>query len=274
MSKSKHDDDLLVLGMQLDDRAGPARRISREQGLNMIEEALDIWQGELPVATRKRSLLPALAVAASLLLALVGGASAARWYFGKAEPKPHVEAPRAAPAREKHAAQRMELPAVTLEAEQPARDEQATPRTHPAPRLEHTAPAHEPSKAEPDDLLQRANRLRAEGRFQSAADTYAQVYERYPRSLSAYAAEVAAASIELEHLGKPDHARKLFESALRGHPKGALDLEARQGLSLSLRDLGRDRDEANSLRALIRDHGESPAARRAESRLEELESAL
>jgi tetratricopeptide (TPR) repeat protein len=273
MSKSKHDDDLLVTGMQLDDRAGPARRISREQGLSMIEEALDSWQGELPVATRKRSLLPVLAVAASLLLALVGGASAARWYFGKAEPRPQVEAQRAAPAREKHVAQRLELPPVTLEAEQPAaeaHDDHAPPRAHAAPAHERE---REPSKAEPDDLLQRANRLRAEGRFQSAADTYAQVYERYPRSLSAYAAEVAAASIELEHLGKPDHARKLFESALRGHPKGALDLEARQGLSLSLRDLGRDRDEASSLRALIRDHGESPAARRAESRLQELESA-
>lgn len=277
MSKSNSSDDLLVAGMYLDDRAGPARRISREQGLAMVENALDTWQGELPVAPRKRSLLPALAVAASLMLAVVGGASAARWYFGKAEPKPKVEAKQTVRARPKRVAQPTELPAVTFEAEpleEEARDH--APRGNRGLGLLARGPARFDAmhdKAEPDDLLQRANRLRAEGRFQSAADTYAQLYERYPRSLSAYAAQVAAASIELEHLGKPEHARKLFESALRAHPKGALDLEARQGLSLSLHDLGRDRDEASSLRALIRDHGESPAARRAEARLEELTSA-
>jgi tetratricopeptide (TPR) repeat protein len=270
MSKSKHDDDLLISGMQLDDHAGPARRISREQGLSMIESALDSWQGELPVAPRKRSLLPALAVAASVLLALVGGANAARWYFGKAEPKPTIEAMATSKPRAKHIKQPAELAEVTVEA-----DPEPEALNRPSAPRNRVAPAHdrEQAKAEPDDLLQRANRLRAEGRFQSAADTYAQVYERYPRSLSAYAAQVAAASIELEHLGKPDHARRLFESALRSHPKGALDLEARQGLSLSLRDLGRDHDEASSLRALIRDHGESPAARRAEARLNELSSA-
>jgi len=32
----------------------------------MIDSALDTWQGELPVAERKRSLLPALALAASV----------------------------------------------------------------------------------------------------------------------------------------------------------------------------------------------------------------
>jgi tetratricopeptide (TPR) repeat protein len=274
MSKAKHDDDLLLTGMRLDERAGPARRISRDQSLAMIESALDVWQGELPVAPKKRSWLPAVAVAASLFLAMVGGASAARWYFGKAEPKPVVTSGALSENAVRRAPHKTSLPPVTLEAE-PLEQEREEPS---APRRSQVLLARGPArfdsaaheKAEPEDLLQRANRLRAEGRFQSAADTYAQVYERYPRSLSAYAAQVAAASIDLEHLAKPDRARKLFESALRSHPRGALDLEARQGLSLSLRELGRDRDEASSLRALIRDHGESPAARRAEARLKEL----
>jgi tetratricopeptide (TPR) repeat protein len=268
-----HPDDALVAGMQLDERAGPARRISREQGLSMIESALDTWQGELRVAPQKRSFWPAIAVAASLLLLVVGGASAARWYFGKAESKkPQVATVEQLEAPKKRAAKPTELAPVMLEAELPAREARDAHKVAHGPRVatHEREPIREAGKTEPDDLLQRANRLRAEGRFQSAADTYAQVYERYPRSLSAYAAQVAAASIELEHLRKPEHARKLFESALQGHPRGALDLEARQGLSLSLRDLGRDRDEASSLRALIRDHGESPAARRAEARLKEL----
>lgn len=257
MSTPTHDDDRLLLGLSLDDRAGPARRISRDQAANMVDAALSEWAVEQAIPPARSRLFPTVAMAAIVLLAVVGGASAARWYFGRAE-QPSVEsapvAPRVAPKR----AQTTQLPEVTFEAEREA---------PPAPRaVKHEA--HE--KAEPEDLLQRANQLRAAGRFQSAAETYAQVYERYPRSLSAYAAQIAAASIELEHLGKPQHARKLFESALRSQPHGALDLEARQGLSLSLRDLGRDHDEAEALRALIRQHGETPAARRAEARLKEL----
>lgn len=257
------DEDRLLEGMRLDERAGPARRITRDQAALFVEDALNAWEREQPLVRRRSALLPAFAAAAALLLAVVGGASAARWYFGKAEqPKP-ASAP-LVPAKTKRAHATVLAP-ITFEAER------EDPELVEPARVRRPV-AHEPAlqDKEPDDLLQRANQLRAEGRFQTAADTYAQVYERYPRSLSAYAAQIAAASIALEHLSKPQHARSLFESALRGHPKGALDLEARQGLVLSLRDLGRDRDEAQALRGLIRAHGETPAARRAEARLKEL----
>jgi tetratricopeptide (TPR) repeat protein len=122
----------------------------------------------------------------------------------------------------------------------------------------------------PDDLLQKANRLRSTGDFAEAAATYSQVYERDPRSLSAYVAEVAAGSIELEHLEHPQKARKLFERALRTYPDGALDLEARQGLALSLHDLGDPSAEASALRSLVERHPKSPAAKRASVRLSEL----
>jgi tetratricopeptide (TPR) repeat protein len=262
MSTPTHDDDRLLLGLSLDDRAGPARRISRDQAASMVDAALAEWAVEQAIPPARSRVFPTVAMAAIVLLAVVGGASAARWYFDRS-PQPSVEhlAPMAPRVSPKRAAQPTQLPEVTLEAE---REIPHAPRA-----AKHEA--HE--KAEPEDLLQRANQLRAAGRFQTAAETYAQVYERYPRSLSAYAAQIAAASIELEHLGKPQHARKLFETALRSQPHGALDLEARQGLSLSLRDLGRDRDEAEALRALIRHHGETPAARRAEARLKELTSA-
>lgn len=260
MSTSEHEDDQLLMGLRLDDRGGPARRISREQAASMVDQALTTWAIEQAVPPRPARMFPAVAMAAIVLLAVVGGASAARWYFGTraAEPAPY-SAPATAPVRARR--EPTQLPAVTLEA-----DLEDAPTG--VVKSRSAKPSHE--KAEPEDLLQRANQLRAAGRFQSAADTYALVYERYPRSLSAYAAQIAAASIELEHLGKPLHARKLFESALAAQPRGALDLEARQGLALSLRDLGRDRDEAAVLRGLIRSHGETPAARRAEARLKEL----
>lgn len=264
MSASEHNRDPLLESLQLDDRAGPARRLSRDQSQAFITQALDTWQREVPRAPRRVGRTSALAAAAALLLMVAGGASAARWYFGKAAQVEHR--PRVGARAVERGPHTTLLPPVTVEAEAKA------PKARPTAVKPVRKPSgvEKPEKSEPDDLLQRANRLRAEGRFQSAADTYAQVYERYPQSLSAYAARVAAGSIELEHLGKPQHAHMLFESALREHPGGALDLEARQGLALSLRDLGRDQDEARVLKALIRAHSESPAARRAAARLREL----
>jgi TolA-binding protein len=96
------------------------------------------------------------------------------------------------------------------------------------------------------------------------------VYERFPKSLSAYVAYVAGAAIELEHLSNPTRARKLFEQALHDRPQGALDLEARQGLSLTLRDLEDRPAERRVLNALIAAHPDSPAARRAQVRLREI----
>jgi hypothetical protein len=74
----------------------------------------------------------------------------------------------------------------------------------------------------------------------------------------------------LEHLSNPLKARKLFELALQERPKGALDLEARQGLSVALRDLEDRSGERDALRALVSRHPGSPAARRAQVRLMEL----
>jgi tetratricopeptide (TPR) repeat protein len=261
MSPSEHDQDPLLAGLSLDDRGGPARRISREQATNMVEQALTTWAVEQAVPPRPTRLFPAVAAAAVVLLAVIGGASAARWYFGSSTPTPAVTVAGQPAAAAQARPSPTLLPAVTLE---------ALPAPESTPESARPSAKAPRDRAEPDDLLQRANQLRAAGRFQSAADTYAQVYERHPRTLSAYAAQIAAASIELEHLGKPQHARKLFESALASQPRGALDLEARQGLSLALRDLGRDRDEAEALRGLIRAHGETPAARRAQARLKEL----
>jgi hypothetical protein len=259
--RPERQEQLLLERMRLDERAGPARRISREQAQALIEDALSTWEGERMVPDRRGvSIWQTLSIAAGLLLALVGGASAARWLYGRAaEPAPaHVESARAAKRP------RTLLPVVSVESQLAPELEVEAPE----PRTPRATRAAE--RSEPDDLLQKANHLRAEGRFQAAADTYALVYERYPRSLSAYAARVAAASLELEHLGRPLRAERLFESALQAHPAGALDLEARQGLALSLRDLGKRQEEERALHALIAAHGASPAARRAEARLKEL----
>lgn len=262
----------LAARLSLDEHAGPAPRLPHARATAMVEAALQAWPepvASLPAARAPRSprsSVQTLAMAAAVLLALVGAAAAARLSFVSSAvpaPQPPVRAvvgsapPVAAPAL----APMANAEPVT------ATDSDNTALQHGAA---HPAPS---PHAAPEDLLQKANHLRAEGHFAEARDTYAQVYERHPHALSAYVAEIAAASIELEHLGRPALAKSLFERAIRAEPDGALDIEARQGLALSLRDLGDSRAETTVLRALLDAHPRSPAAARARLRLRELGAA-
>ncbi|MFI5309106.1 MAG: tol-pal system YbgF family protein [Polyangiales bacterium] len=266
-------DPVLMVRLVLDDHAGPAPRIARERAAAMVEHALL----ELPVAevpargpSSAFALLRGLAMAAAALLVLVGGAAAARLLYERLAPPVPAPAKVRAPAP---AAPSVARAPVVLGPEVPVEiveDEDAPPAGRP-----HAAPVAQPEKesAAPDDLLQKANRLRALGKFQQAAATYSLVYQRAPGSLSGYVAEVAAGSIELEHLAHAGRARRLFEKALQAQPSGALDLEARQGLALAARDLGDAAAEAGALRELVARHPGSPAAKRAELRLRELAKA-
>jgi tetratricopeptide (TPR) repeat protein len=254
----------------LDDRPGPAPRISRERALAMVETAM----AELPppIAAPKRFAAAGRSwvVAAAVLFGIVGGAAAARWYFADTKPA-DVPPPKAAMSA--RPAEPAPL-AVVAEPAQPAPvaavAAKAQPEEADAVEPEPTSERADRGRGAPEDLLQKANRLRTQGRFRDAAQTYSAVSDRYPKTLSSYVAQIAAASIELEHLSNPGRARKLFDRALREHPEGALDLEARQGLATALRDLGQEKAEIDGLHKLIDVHPGSPAAKRATLRLAEL----
>jgi tetratricopeptide (TPR) repeat protein len=284
---SAHDGkDPLLERLVLDQRPGPAPRISSARANALVEAAMSdaLARGitdEVIESQRARRggvwqapWLRAVAMAAAGLLMLVGGAAAAKlvidtiWAEPPSEPA-KVEPP--APKQARRAVDPAQLPEDAVPPEPPELLE-----------LEESAPVPVKATARRDereldkiseDLLQAANRARAAGQFRDAADTYAEVYERHPSSLSAYVAEVAAGSLELEHLDRPDRAVRLFRRALRTRPGGALDLEARQGLAIALRDLGRERDEIAALKALVAAHPERPAAERARVRLRELGAA-
>jgi tetratricopeptide (TPR) repeat protein len=253
----------------LDDRPGPAPRITRERALAMVETALAELPPPLTGATRFAAQGRSWLVAVAVLSGLVGGAAAARWYFADTN-----QAPVAPPPKAVSGSSRVGGPAVPS----PQPSAAAAPLAPGQPvdvEVIESEPASERDAAErargaPEDLLQKANRLRTQGRFRDAAQTYSTVSERYPKTLSSYVAQVAAASIELEHLSNPSRARKLFERALREHPEGALDLEARQGLATALRDLGQEQAEIDELHRLNDVHPGSPAAKRAAARLAEL----
>jgi tetratricopeptide (TPR) repeat protein len=246
----------------LDDRPGPAARISRDRALAMVETALAQLPPPLAAPSKLAGLGRSWLVAAGVLFGIVGGAAAARWYFVQpadtAEPAPAAPSHTAAPSVKTPDPVAEPSPAAALQIETV---EPAEPVV--AERTEH-------ARSAPEDLLQKANKLRTLGRFRDAAQTYSTVSDRYPKTLSSYVSQVAAASIELEHLNNPSRARRLFERALREHPEGALDLEARQGLATALRDLGQEKAEIEALHTLIDVHPGSPAAKRAALRLTEL----
>jgi tetratricopeptide (TPR) repeat protein len=289
MSASDFDQDpalaaLIAAELPLDDRAGPAPRITRDRAAALVEQALASMpaapalpaEGKLAGSVAGgRAWMRVAAMAAAAVLMLTGGAALARYAYEQLFAKE-------APVKEQTAVPPVQIPKqVAVQAPVPV----LPPAAEAVPvsdsvsdsvsRSESGSDSVSGSRKErevlaPDDLLQKANRLRSLGQFAEAAATYSQVYERDARSLSAYVAQVAAASIELEHLAHPARAKKLFERALRAHPGAALDLEARQGLALSLRDLGDAEGEAAALQALIERHPKSPAAKRAALRLGEL----
>lgn len=277
----------LPMTLTLDDHAGPATRISRERLTALVDTALLEYDRVTPsrAETQPTGSLAKpspWAVAAGTALAIVAGAAAARFaFYDSSAATTKTTKPALAPS----------APAGAVSSPTPAREEPIAPPARGmsplgTPSSAGTAagpmtltPSEEPVKSRrtpvrgvnaPDDLLQKANQQRAAGRFRNAAQTYALVYERFPKSQAAYVARVAAASLELEHLSNPTRARKLFQQALTERPQGALDLEARQGLSVALRDLEDRTGERAVLRTLIDRHPGSPAARRAQVRLLEL----
>jgi tetratricopeptide (TPR) repeat protein len=136
------------------------------------------------------------------------------------------------------------------------------------------APTHPRRSADArvaEDLLERANRLRGAGSFREADAVYAQVTREHRGTFAAYVAEVASASLHLEHLGDPRGAAQRFSRALRMRPGGALDLEALDGLARARRAIGDREGEREALRTLLSRHPGTAAAARATARLADLE---
>lgn len=267
----------LPLQLPLDDEHGPAPRMARGQADALVSAALIEYDRVIantqPAGAPDHKALPRMAAgtmkwaaAAGAVVALAAGAAAARYYF-------HANhANHAAPSVQQRAPARVVAPARP-QAEPEAPAPEVAPEPSVPERVGPTTlvrPSRASERSAPEDLLQKANHQRSVAQFGEAAATYAQVYERFPRTPSAYAARVADAAIELEHLSNPTRARRLFEQALRDEPHGALDLEARQGLCVALRDLEDRGAEERALHALINAHPDSPAARRAQVRLREL----
>ncbi|MEO0323558.1 MAG: tetratricopeptide repeat protein, partial [Myxococcota bacterium] len=132
-------------------------------------------------------------------------------------------------------------------------------------------PAHvaAPVQRAPEDLLERANGLRGARRYSAAERASLEVVRLHPRTRAAYVAQVAAAGLRLDRLGRARAAGRLYRAALRRG--GPLDAEVRYGLSRVAARVGPPGEERRALERLLAEHPGSPYAATARRRLAMLE---
>lgn len=147
-----------------------------------------------------------------------------------------------------------------------------------APRV--SAPRHEPSPAaaqdkqdkqdKPEQLLERANALRAQRKWSAAERLYVRALSAGATEQQRYVALVAAASLALSHSGKPERALSFYSRALTLAPKGDLSEEARYGVAESYRALHDEPAETAALRTFVAAYPQSFHVSAARQRLQAL----
>ena len=253
MSHDEAREPALLEHLPLDERHGPARRISSDAQAALITAALDQWQAPAPASVTP--MWRSWAMAAAALLAVTMSARAL-YVWVAAQPPP--ETPSVAPSTRPVGAP----PSTPATTPQPASAAEPEPETTTPSR---SARAHGEPKVEVDHLL-RANRLRAEGRYRDALHAYQRVITG-GEGVSAYVARVAAASILLEQLHDPKAARALFRAADAQQTASTLDVEIQRGIAESSRQLGDATTERSALKLLLQRHPRTRAADAASERL-------
>lgn len=291
-------ESLRQLGLHhLDDLPGPARPISDQRARELVRGALSrVIAGEGETRTRPRPgprlpppgrRLARVALVAGTLLAgsaaVAGLAYRALGLGWKAAAPPPATSPPAAAERAPGAGppapaeqQAVDAPAPTLAATPPAADDDRAAHL-PAHRKALLPRSHAllqpgvrtPAGASADDLLSRANQLRAQRRWQEAAAAYQAVIAGSSETHAAYVAMLARAELLLDHLARPAEALGLFQRAL-AEPAGVLTEEARYGLAACYRALGDVENERRALNVFLAAHPHSLMRVSAAARLGEL----
>lgn len=127
-----------------------------------------------------------------------------------------------------------------------------------------------PTPTAPRDWLKLANAAREQRDYARARQLYARAVEASPESDEAYAANVAAADLEREHLGDASAALTRYATVLRARPNGPLAEQAQLGMARAYGVLGDRARESAAWRALLRSHPSSWFAGEAQARLRAL----
>ncbi|KFE69222.1 tetratricopeptide repeat protein [Hyalangium minutum] len=263
----EHEEPFDLLG-PLDERSGPAQRISQKRSAELIQGVLAVMEAPAaPPPKRGRFRRGVWVTGACLVLA---GAAAASYWSLRTSPPEVLPVPRVAEVQPPVA------PAP--QAVQPAPEPAVPPPPPSAPTEPAVAPAQEPvvrqrpaaPATEPEDLLRRANERRAAGAWREADALYQRVIQSHPGTASAYVARVASAELRLKQLGDAQGALRQFQQALRMQPHGTLSEEARHGVAEAFQALGDPVREAQALKDFLQAHPESLLAEPARRRLQAL----
>ncbi len=284
--------------LPLDERPGPASRISRTRAANIVDAVMSFETRshinlKRPPPRRKAWHKVPLLAAAALVVPLTVIAGAVRLVGIRRVSPDALFAPvrTSSPSRETGSGPRtsgtesrpsVAIPQPTTE-EAPALatdlrmvvDEAAPPAAE-APQVKAIAPRHPlaaPSatpQATPEDMLRNANDLRARHQWLAATQLYEKTLRAYPGRAEAYSAMVAAGVLRLDQLGDAQGALSLFSSAIRARPRGPLSEEARWGSVQAHRSLGDATSEQTALQEFVTVHPDSLLAARARARLHEL----
>lgn len=221
-----------------DGELGPARPLPPEHAERMAQQVMR--------RQRARSFGPVFLRAAAVLVACsLGGLAFAayRWLPAVLAPAGQASVQKAAKAPLARPRAQPSSPPPTAAGAEPAASE---PKSEPSGKLET-----------PEELLARANALRAQRRWAAAEHVYRKVLSAGASAEQRYVALVAAASLALQHLAKPARALALYRSALALRPSGDLSEEAEFGVAECQRALGDTTSELASLRKFSVDHPDS-----------------
>lgn len=124
---------------------------------------------------------------------------------------------------------------------------------------------HVAAHVSPDQLLAKAQALRARGQYQACAQLYRRLWSEFPGSEEAKVSMISLGELELVHAKSPVAALEAFNAYLR--VGGALEREARFGKIRALRALGRHGEAYAESARFLRDYptGMQAAALRRES---------
>lgn len=272
-----------------DDGAGPARPLSGA-------DAEQLAQRVLRVHARRRlghQLTPWAVRAAAALLCLSGALGVAfaayRWVPALLEGSSRQNQPPTAarasgpspaplPSPQTESAgvnDAGSINAATPDAPRPSR----SPRLHsasqsePGPQLAEGAHTALTPAVASEQLLARANTLRAQRRWPAAERSYRQVAATSASEQQRYVALISAAAIALQHLDKPARALKQYQTALALMPYGNLNEEALFGIAECHRALANQAAELEALRRLSDQHPSGVFTATAKHRRAELEAA-
>ena len=283
---------------------GWAVRLSRARPTAVTGPAQPLWTGQAEQAEQRARRIARLqprratqrpaprllkAVAGALLACGLAGVSSAAYRLWPAPTRPTARAP-AASQEASHAARlRRAAPAGPSSTEvsslpaalpaAPGTDASARETAPLAPVAAVATPApaageraqrrpFEPSDTQ--ELLASANALRAQRRWVLAERHYRQALGEGAADQQRYVALVAAASINVQHLGRPERALEQFRRALALRPNGELSEEAQLGVAECQRALGDAQAERLTLQRFAAAHPHSWMMESVTHRLAEL----